>query len=217
MVGKTFTRIVCCLFVLALACGTIVAQSPAPAIAHTTPSKVVTPTRAVPAALKVIFSNLGPTSTNNYNDTTGYYILGPNNSVGFGEQWVAVPFIPKANSHVSALQVAVGWISGTKDVVVGLYSDNAGTVGTLLASASATHIPAFGSCCGLTGVQFTSTAVTAGTQYWIGVTTDDTAAPDFTGVAESSNQADTAYNPANTSWITFSNNLPAAAAYGTIP
>ena len=24
-----------------------------------------------------IFSNLGPTSTNAYNDTTGYYVLGP--------------------------------------------------------------------------------------------------------------------------------------------
>jgi len=216
MVGKKFTCILCCLFVLALACGTMFAQSPAPAVAHTTRSKTVMPTQAFPT-LQTIFSNFGPTSTNFYNPTTGYYVLGPNNSVGFGEQWVALPFIPAANSHVTVLVLAIGWISGTKKVNIGLYTDNGGQVGTLLASGSSSHIPTFGVCCGLTGVRIPSTAVTAGTQYWIGVTTDDTNAPDFTGVAESSNEANTSYNPANTSWISFSNNWPAGEALGSTP
>jgi hypothetical protein len=216
MVGKTFTSLLG-LFVLVLACGTVLAQSHQPAIAHTTPSKVVTPTRDAPPALAKIYSNLGPTATDNYNDATGYYILGPTNSEALSEQWIALPFKPKANSHVSELRVAVGLISGTPRIIVGLYSDNAGAVGTLLASAPATHIPAFGACCSLVTVHITSTAVTAATQYWIGVTTDDTNAPDFTGVFESSNDANTGGDESAGTWFTFSNNWPAAEALGTVP
>jgi hypothetical protein len=216
MVGKMFKPVLC-LFVLALASTVFAQTAHRPAIAHTTPSAVVTPTRALPPALKKIFSNLGPTATDNYNDATGYYILGPTNSLGDAEQWIALPFTPKTGAHVTELQAAVGSISGTLKVVVGLYSDNAGTVGTLLASGSSTHIPAFGACCQLVSVHITSTAVTAGTQYWIGVSTDDTNAPDFTGVFESSNDNNTAGNESAGSWFTFSNNVPAAAALGTIP
>jgi hypothetical protein len=213
MVGKTLTSVLC-LSVLALA-STAFAQGPA--IAHTKHSGVVIATREAPAPLKKIFTNLGPTATDNYNDATGYYLLGPTNSVSLPEQWIAVPFTPKAGAHVTELQVAVGWISGTKKVVVGLYSDNAGQVGTLLASGSSTHIPNFGACCQLVSVHITSTAVTAATQYWIGITTDDTGAPDFTGVAESSNDVNSAANVALAGWATFSNNWPAAAALGTVP
>ena len=53
---------------------------------------------------------------------------------------------------------------------VGLYSDNAGVVGTLLATGHASTIPVFGTCCQLVTVNIKSTAVTAGTQYWIVVT-----------------------------------------------
>src|SRR5271167_4022926 len=132
MVGKMFKSVLC-LSVLALA-GTAFAEGPA--VAHTKHSGVVVPTRANPPALKKIFSNLGPTATDNYNDATGYYVLGPTNSIGDPEQWIALPFTPKTGAHVTELQVAVGWISGTKRVVVGLYSDSAGTVGTLLASGA---------------------------------------------------------------------------------
>ncbi|MFZ0309332.1 MAG: hypothetical protein WCA76_22080 [Candidatus Sulfotelmatobacter sp.] len=217
MAGKRFTSVLC-LLMLALACGTVFAQSHELKIAPTiAPSKVITPAKATPPALKPIYTNLGPTPTDDYNDTTGYYVLGPTNSIGDSEQWIAVPFTPKADSHVSELEVAVGLISGTPKVVVGLYSDNAGTVGTLLASGASTHIPAYGACCTLVTVHITSTAVTAGTQYWIGVTTDDTKAPDFTGVFQSSNDANTGGNEAAGSWFTFSNNWPAAAALGTVP
>jgi hypothetical protein len=217
MVGKMFKPVLC-LFVVALACSTVLAQSErGPLVAHTTHSGVITPTKEAPASLVKIFSNLGPTATNNYNDTTGYYVLGPTNSVGDGEQWIAVPFTPEANSTVTGLQMAIGLISGTAEVFVGLYSDNSGSVGTLMAGGPSTKIPAFGTCCELVSVKVSPQSVTAGTQYWIGVQTVDMHAPDFTGVAESSNEANTSYNPAKVGWFTFSNNWPAAAAFGTIP
>jgi hypothetical protein len=215
MVGKTFKPLLC-LFALVLACGTVFAQGHLP-IAHTTPSKDVTPARATRDGLKAIFSNLGPTATNDYNDTTGYYVLGPSNSVGLTEQAIAIPFTPAQNSTVEVLQVAVGSISGTNLIVVGLYADSAGAPGTLLADRESKNITAFGTCCSPVTVNITPTAVTAGTQYWIGVSTDDVHAPDFTGVFQASNAANTAGNEALEGWFTFSNNLPAAAALGTVP
>jgi hypothetical protein len=175
------------------------------------------PAESNPAALSTIFTNLGPNATDNYNDTTGYYVLGPSNSVALSEQWIALPFTPKQNAHVSQLRVAVGWISGTKKIIVGLYSDSSGTVGTLLAQAETGNIPTDATCCQTANVNITSTAVTKGTQYWIVVTSDDTHAPDFTGVWQSSNDANTAGDVALGGWFTFSNNLPAGAAFGTIP
>ena len=107
--------------------------------------------------------------------------------------------------------------SGTKQMIVGLYSDNAGTVGTLLASATVINMGNFGTCCQLAFATIPSTAVSAGTQYWIGVTSDDVNAPDFAGVFESSNTANTAADVAQGGWFSFSNNWPAGAVRGTIP
>src|SRR5947209_13156793 len=134
------------LFVMTLASGILWAQD-APKVAHTTRSAAVTPRNAPPAGYKVLFSNLTNSTTNTYNATTGYYVIGPNNSVGFGEQWIGLPFTPTWNGHATAIEVAVGMISGTSLVDVAIYSDNGGTVGTLLAAGSSQKIPAFGACC----------------------------------------------------------------------
>jgi hypothetical protein len=63
----------------------------------------------------------------------------------------------------------------------------------------------------------TGASLTAGTQYWVGVQTDDTNAPGFTGVFESTNSSNIAYNPAEEGWFSFSGNVPAALVRGTIP
>lgn len=210
-------RAVSSLFVVMLASGALLAQSAGPKIAHTThvgPSKAM---RQAGPKLTTIFSNLGPTTTNAYNDTTGYYVLGPDNSVGLPEQGIGVPFVAAANAHVEQLQVAVGLISGTPFVNVGLYADNAGTVGTLLASGHSTVLPLFGTCCQLVTVNISSTAITAGTQYWIVSSSDDTNAPDFTGVYQASNLAVIAGDVGLAGWSSFTTNTPAAAARGTIP
>ena len=203
------------LFVLTLASGVLFAQSPK--IAHTVHTGPITKTQNTPSGLQVIFSTIGPNSSNAYNDTTGYYILGPSNSVGLSEQAIGAPFTPKANAHVTNLYVAVGWISGTKLINVGLYSDSGGTVGTLLASAQSSAIPAFGACCQVVSVSIPSTAVSAGTQYWVVASSDDTNAPDFTGVYEASNLANIAGDVGLAGWFSFTTNFPAAAAKGTIP
>jgi hypothetical protein len=205
------------LFVLMLASGMLLAQNSRLKVAHTVHTGPVTPAQGTPSTLKVIFSNIGPTPSNAYNDTTGYYVLGPNNSVGLSEQAIGVPFTPKSNSHVTQLTVAVGWISGTKLVNVGLYSDAGGTVGAVLASGQSSAIPAFGSCCGLVSVTIPSTAVSFGTQYWIVATSDDTNAPDFTGVFQAANNGIIAGDVGQTGWFSFTTNTPAAAAKGTVP
>jgi hypothetical protein len=217
-IGKiVLKRALRALFVLTLASGVVFAQSARPKVAHTVHTGPVTPAHSAPSGLKVIFSNLGPTPSNAYNDTTGYYILGPSNSVGLSEQAIGVPFTPKSASHVTQLVVAVGWISGTSLVNVGLYSDNAGTAGTLLASGQSSAIPAFGACCGLVSVTIPSTAVAFGTQYWIVASSDDTNAPDFTGVFEAANNGIIAGDVAQAGWFSFTTNTPAAAAKGTVP
>jgi len=204
------------LFVLTLATGVLFAQNSRLKVAHTVHAGPIAPMQA-PSSLKVIFSNIGPNISNAYNDTTGYYILGPNNSVGLSEQWIGVPFTPRTASHVTELLVAVQWISGTKLVNVGLYSDSGGTVGSLLASAQSSAIPTFGTCCQVVDVTIPSTAVSGGTQYWIVASSDDTNAPDFTGVYDASNLANIAGDVGLGGWFSFTTNTPAAAAKGTIP
>jgi hypothetical protein len=198
-----------------MASGMLLAQD-GPKVAHTTKHGSITPGKAVPGAA-VIYTNMGPTLTNLYNGTTGYYVLGSTNSLGDGEQWIAFPFTPRANAHATSLSVAVGSISGTNAVIVGIYSDNLGSVGTLLAQGETEKIPAFGTCCDLVSVSIPSTALTGGTQYWVAVSADDTKAPDFTGVFESSNADNIAYNPAQLGWFTFSANVPAILVRGTTP
>ena len=185
-------RALAVLFGLTLATGALLAQDSRLKVAHTVHSGPVTAMQKSPSTLKVIFSNIGPNKSNAYNDTTGYYILGPTNSVGLSEQWIGVPFTPRTASHVTELLVAVQWISGTKLVNMGLYSDSGGTVGSLLANTQSSVIPTFGTCCQVVDVTIPSTAVSGGTQYWIVATSDDTNAPDFNGVFDASNLANIA-------------------------
>ncbi len=205
-----------CFVLLMLASGLLWAQGPK--VAHTTSHGTVVPFQPPSTPLKTIYSNLGPTASNSYFDESGYYVLGPNNSVGDGEQWIATPFTPASNAHVSEISAAVGWISGEKAFFLGLYSDDgSGDVGTLIAQGETNKLPVFGTCCETANVSITSSAVTAGTQYWIVAQTDDTNAPAFTGVFMSSNSSTIAYNPETEGWFTFSGNVPAVLVRGTIP
>ena len=209
-------RVLGCSLVLTLASGMLWAQD-APKVAHTKRAPAVAPAAPPPAGYKVLFSNLSKSTTNLYNATTGYYVLGPNNSIGFGEQWIALPFTPTWNGHATAIEAAIGYISGTSLVDLALYSDNGGTVGSLIAGGSSQNIPAFGACCQLVYVSIPPTALSKDTQYWVVAATNDTDGSDFTGVFESTNESTIAYNPAQSGWFTFSGNVPAVAVTGTIP
>jgi len=204
------------LFVMTLASGILVAQSSGPKVAHTKTSGAVTKTKN-PAAARIIWSNLGPSPSNSYNATTGYYVLGPNNSVGLSEQWIGVPFVPKMNATAVVLQVAVQWISGTNSFSVGLYTDNGGTVGTLIAGGTGSGAPAFGTCCQTVNVAIPSTSLSQGVQYWVVASSNDSSAADFTGVFVASNLANIAGDVGQEGWFSFTTNTPAAAVWGTIP
>ena len=197
-----------CLFVLTLASGILWAEGPK--VAHTKGAPA-TKRWNPPAGHAVIWTNLGPSFTDLYNDASGYYVLGPSNSVGLGEQWIALPFTPSSNASATELVAAVGIISGTSLVDVGLYSDAGGVPGTLIAGGHSTKIPVFGTCCGVVEVTIPSTALAKGTQYWIAATTDDTNGPDFTGAFNSSNSSTIAYDPSQEGWFTFSGNVPGVA------
>ena len=165
-----------------------------------------------------IFSNFGPTPTNLYNVVSGgYYVSGPLAIDNPTDQWIAIPFTNKVADHATQIQAAIGYTSGTKKVILGLYTDNAGAVGTLLAQASTTRIPNTATCCQVAQVNITPTALSAATQYWIVASTDDVAAPDFEGIFQPSNSANIGGDVAQGGWFTFNGLVPAAAVKGTNP
>lgn len=205
-----------CLFFLTLASGMLVAQTPSLKVAHTTHTGPIQPARLNPAGTVTLYSNLSTPSAA-YNDTTGYYVLALNNSVGLPEQFIGQPFIATANAHVTKLLVAVQWMSGTNMFKVGLYHDANGTVGSAMATAEAQNAPTFGTCCQLVTVNIPSTAITAGNQYWIVASSDDANAEDFTGVFAASNLANISGDVGDAGWFSFTTNTPAVAAKGTIP
>ncbi|HTW30071.1 MAG TPA: hypothetical protein VMD76_00220 [Candidatus Sulfotelmatobacter sp.] len=209
-------RALATLSLVTFASGILVAQSSNLKVAHTTHTGATVAAKNPGSGARLIWSNFGPSPTDAYNSTTGYYVLGPDNSVGLPEQWIGVPFTPHVNATVTALQVGVQWESGTNSFTVGIYSDDDGTVGTLLASGAATNSPVFGTCCQTVNVAIPSTSISQGSQYWIVVSSNDTSASDFTGVFVASNLANISGDVGQDGWSSFTTNTPAAAAWGSI-
>jgi hypothetical protein len=185
-------------------------------------SAIHTPSQDEPQALKKIYSNLGKSKTNRFLDTVGWTIAGANAGIGV-IQYIGMPFTPKANAHVSQVQVAVEWVQGDNQVNLSLYSDAGGIPGALLAGpVTVTNLGVFGTCCQLAVANFTSTAVNAGTQYWV-------VADEPTSGAGSNTWGAWAfvptlfpfafYNPANGGWLpgNGASSEAAGAVYGTIP
>src|SRR5208282_4427201 len=142
------------------------------------------PPQESPAVLKKIYSNLGTSKTDLYNDSQGWDIAGPNFQAGFPNS-VALPFTPKSNSHVSQVQVAIEYSGlGDNQVNLSIYGDSGGVPGTLLAGpVTVTHLPEAGTCCLLAVANFSPVAVTGGTRYWVVADTPRTGTgSDFYGV-----------------------------------
>ncbi len=179
---------------------------------------------SVPAANVTIFTNLGPTSTDRYGAGSGFLVTGSSVPLE-AEQWEAVAFTAKANSHATTLAAAIGYVSGTKKVNLGIYSDNGGTVGTLLpgGEGSTTEIPDSGECCELAQVSLPGigVALTAGTRYWLVASPDDINAPSFQGSWQLSNLAVSAYQqpyyPYFINWTSFWGDWLAAEIRGITP
>ena len=167
-----------------------------------------------------IFNNLGSTPTERF-----YPMLGPgmagNRAPDGSETWLALPFIPKANCHAKTLAAAIGYFSGDMKVNLGIYSDNGGTVGTLLpgGQASTTNIPAYPSCCDLAEVVLpgAGVALTAKTPYWLVASTDDVNAPTFEGFWRETTVFSNYQEPQFFFWTFVASNWLAAQIRGTAP
>ena len=125
------------------------------------------PPQEAPAGLRKIYSNLGKSKTDLYNDTNSYVVSGPNSGLNF-TQFIAMSFTPKSNSHVSQVRVAVQYVAGANQVNLSIYGDTNDAPGTLLAGpVTVMNLPAYGTCCTLAVAEFSPLAVTGGTQYWV--------------------------------------------------
>ena len=174
-----------------------------------------------PAALQKIFSNLGP-ATSAYSNG-GWNLDGPTSLAG-SSQFMAMPFKPKANAHVSQIRAAVQYSgSGANQVNLSLYSDVSGAPGVLLAGpVTVKNLPTFFTCCELATANIPSTAVTAGTQYWVVADTPSTGTgSDFYGVWAfvSPSKSLVGADLGGGGWFSFGAAIqePAGAVYGTIP
>lgn len=160
------TLVIVCLF--ALSSHNMFAQSGrnSRAVLTREESAVRIPPQETPAALKKLYSNLGKSKTDLYDDGELWFVSGPNSI--YKTHNIALPFTPKSNSHVSQVQVAVQYIgSGANQVNLSIYGDAAGVPGTLLAGpVTVTNLPGAG-CCTLAVASFSPLSVTGGTQYWV--------------------------------------------------
>jgi hypothetical protein len=193
---KTLTRTLLCLVMLTLTCATLFAQNQRlPSIEITVASGVIHPNVRNDAGLKTIYSNLG-SKTDTYDDSGGWIVSGP--ASGDGQEWVAMPFTPKANATVTQIQIAVqhnparGNAEGFNLV---LAADSAGLPGKSLHSWDRKTVPQFGTCCQLDTVKYAKgIKVKKGKQYWVVAQTDSKStdtwdAWDFTWNESTGNQA----------------------------
>ena len=170
----------------------------------------------------IIFTNLGPTPTNLYNSYAGGFYVAGNNAADVSELWEALPFTVKTTCHAKTLAAAIGYLSGTKRVNLGIYSDSGGNVGTLLpgGQASTTEMPDFEECCGLAQVTLPGAGVALSPgKYWLVASPDNVNAADFEGLWQGSNLAFTAFRYPEDfgNWITASGLWLAAEISGTTP
>jgi hypothetical protein len=186
-------------------------------------SAIHVPPEEAPATLTTIYSNLGTSQTHLYDDTSGFPVVGAD--FINGPQFTAMPFTPKSDSHVSQVQVAVQYnsLSLANEVNLSIYGSTDGVPGTLLAGpVTVKNLPAAGTCCALAVANFTSLAVTHGTQYWVVADTPPTGSgAGFTGVWDGVLIASTVvgFDDENQGWTKSTNDAYDAAGevLGTIP
>jgi hypothetical protein len=187
---------------------------------HTKEKSVVhVPAQKAAAGLKVIYNNLG-TKTDAYYEA-GVVIQGPAVDGNGYYVFIGLPFTPKANSTITQVRAAVQYQGlGANQVNLSIYGDTNGAPGTLLAGpVTVTNVPDAGTCCTLAVADFTPTAVTGGTRYWVVADTPLTGTgSDFLGVWQYVPKVVPMAVGDNNGWFpTTANDLPAGEVLGTIP
>ena len=226
MRGKTFIRTLCCLFVAAATCGTVMAQGfgPSKNLKVAPPQKGCT---GVPYQQVMpdwpgspIFSNLSPAgSVGSLYDcgAGGYYVLGPTNCLALSEQWIAVSFWTGPTGG-TATRLQTGIIQeptclSTARVRLGLYTDDGGTPSAPLAALVEVNAMVRTVCGQLTQAVIPATALAPNTKYWLTARTAAGAAnQNLAAIWYASNNAQIGYQIAATPpWASFSGLTPAGA------
>lgn len=205
--------------IVSLACGAVFAHQ----IGLAESPQAIAPYDAVdvPEALEIIFSNLGPRDNPYNTGPANVLFVAGKSSTTDAEQWQAVRFSPKVDVQATVLTAAVGYVSGTKLVNLGLYDNNdiLNTVGTLLpgGQGSTTEIPDVDACCQLARVTLADGGVTlfAGELYWLVVSPDNVNGSTFTGRWHLSNLASSAGMAPPLPWQNLPGQWPAAEIRGT--
>ncbi len=180
------------------------------------------PTQEAADGTAVIYSSLGTDPNYLYNYIDTWLVSGPNSLVGISD-FIALPFTPKSNSHITQVRAAVLYEGlGADRVNLSIHADNSGHPGKLLAGPiTVTKLPKSLTCCGLAVANFSSLAVKGGTQYWVVADTPKTGpGSDFLGewAGAVSPVLTLAGNAAGTGWVAFNGNgLPAGDVRGTVP
>jgi len=126
------------------------------------------------AGLTTIFDNLAHKYPDGvYWCCAGMTINGPGN--GSPEWWQAAAFTPSANLKVTRIEVALQYIAGTyTHVLLSLNNDDGtGRPGTAIEEWKVTGMPPSASCCKVATKSSAGIPVTAGTQYWVVVKTEN--------------------------------------------
>lgn len=182
----------------------------------THPSGHVVPPPDAPALTEIV-GNLSRYPYGVYFCCYGETISGPNSQIG-ETFWAAIPFTPSTNVTATKLSTSVGYVTGANSVALSLNADNNNLPGTVLATADASNLGTFGDCCTLASVGggTKGIALTAGTQYWVVVYTDNNSATSWDAWAL--NSTDMRDYPFafydNGTWENTDGVLPGYAVYG---
>jgi hypothetical protein len=177
-----------------------------------------TPGTNVSSGQVTIYSNLNNSAFSDpYLPNTGLLICGSDSSYGF-DGWEALPFTAQVTGHAKTLTAAIALSSGTRKIILDLYSDSGGLPGTLLhdGEGSTEGFPDVGQCCEFAVVTLPGkgVALTKGVQYWLVARADEVNAPDFVGTWQiSSNNiwSNTAFG----GWTDYDGDWVAAKITGT--
>lgn len=222
---STFSRTVVCLAALALSSGAWAVSKDAVTVSKdgitirtTAPLKGNAPyVKQNAGGGQAIYDNLA----NNYPKGVywccyGGLLAGPHSAYG-REVWQAAGFTPSQSLTITSVSLAISYQSGnTTDVLVSINADNNGAPGAVLQQWQVSGLPIFGTCCVVTTNE-TGVAVTAGTPYWVVVSTE--ADSDFQGawnfdIKDQIDQVPNAYY-LNGTWTVFPASMNfAVALYG---
>jgi hypothetical protein len=146
---------------------TFVPKRPVPGQAQSS-----TRSAASSAALVTVFNNIGKAyPKGSYSCCDGYIVAGPDSPSG-PEAWVAAAFTPRANHVVTEVEVALSVQGGTNELVLSLNNDAGGQPGTAIKIWDLQSLPAAGTCCTIeVKKDGAGVPITAGTRYWIVVST----------------------------------------------